>query len=135
VYGSNAGSAWAIDITKRLVIIGTGYFYAPNTPGNPVNFNTNLQVYGAYSQAYITLNDGSSNSVVVGIVGRIGSNPSHTASINNVRISNCYWNSFSGTPTFKSGITYDGWEISKCYVNGFSIGYPASQTSKCRIGI
>jgi hypothetical protein len=130
VYGSNVGAAWAIDITKRLVIIGTGYFYAPNTPSNAVNFNANLQVYGAYSQANITLNDGSSNSIIVGIVGRVICNQLHTASINNIRISNCYWNSFNGASMYKNGITYDGWEISKCYIASFSIGYPASQTAK-----
>ena len=32
VYGSNGGNAWNIDVTKRLVIIGTGYFYAANQP-------------------------------------------------------------------------------------------------------
>ncbi len=128
VYGSNAGSAWVIDITKRLNVIGTGYYYAPNTPNNTVNFNPNLQVYGAYSQANITLNDGSSNSIIVGIVGRVICNQSHTASINNIRISNCWWSGI--TTMYKNGITYDGWEISKCYMLGFSIGFPASQTAK-----
>lgn len=130
VYGSTAGSPWAIDITKRLVIIGTGYYYAPNTPNNAANFNPNLQVYGAYSQANITLNDGSSNSTIVGIVGRVICNQAHTASINNIRISNCYWYSSFGNVTYKNGITYDGWEISKCYMASASIGYPASQTAK-----
>jgi hypothetical protein len=121
------GSGWTIDVTKRLNIIGTGYFYAANTPNN-TNFNANLQNYNAYTGANIILSDGSSSSVVTGIVGYVYCNASHINSINNIRISNCYWN---GVPTmYKNGMTYDGWEISKCYINGGAVGYPTSSTSK-----
>ena len=121
------GSGWTIDLTKRLVIIGTGYFYAANTPNNTY-FNANLQNYNAYSGANVQLSDGSSNSIVTGIVGYVYCNASHTSPINNIRISNCYWN---GVPTmYKNGMTYDGWEISKCYISGGAVGYPANGTSK-----
>jgi hypothetical protein len=114
------GSGWTIDVTKRLVIIGSGYFYAANTPSN-TNFNANLQNYNAYTGAAIQLSDGSSNSIITGIVGYVYVNSAHTASINNIRISNCYWNA---VPTMlKAGITYDGWEISKCYVANGQINY------------
>lgn len=107
------GSGWNIDVTKRLNIIGTGYFYAANTPNN-TNFNANLQNYNAYTGAVIQLFDGSSSSIITGIVGYVYCNSSHVNPINNIRISNCFWN---GTPTMlKAGITYDGWEISKCYI-------------------
>lgn len=107
------GSGWSIDVTKRLVIIGTGYFYASNTPSN-TNFNANLQNYNAYSGAVIQLYDGSSSTIVTGIVGYVYCNSSHVSPINNIRISNCYWNSLA--TMLKAGMTYDGWEFSKCYV-------------------
>ena len=121
------GSGWSIDVTKRLVIIGTGYYYAPNTPSN-TNFNANLQNYNAYTGAAIQLFDGSSSSIITGIVGYVYCNASHINPINNVRISNCYWN---GAPImYKAGMIYDGWEISKCMIISGSIGLGASGTSK-----
>ncbi|MEO7309218.1 MAG: hypothetical protein ABIX01_02380 [Chitinophagaceae bacterium] len=119
VYGSNAGSAWTIDVTKRLVVVGSGYFYAPNTPGN-ANSNANLQNYNAYSSAAVQLFDGASGSIIIGVTGYVYCNTSHVSPINNIRISNCYWNA---SPTMlKGGITYDGWEISKCYI-GYQVNY------------
>lgn len=114
------GSGWTIDVTKRLNIIGSGYFYAANQPSN-TNFNANLQNYNAYTGAIIQLSDGSNSTIITGIVGYVYVNTSHTSPINNIRISNCYWN---GVPTMlKAGITYDGWEISKCYVANGQINY------------
>ena len=131
VYGSNAGVAWELNLTKRLVIIGSGYFYASYTG---LNYNAELQNYPSASYAVVDLSDGSTGSIITGITGRVFANGSHVNSINNIRISNCNWTGTGASIILKDGITYDGWEISKCYASsGMNFDNPNSKLTNFKI--
>lgn len=101
-------------LSKRLVIIGNGYFLG--TPGG----NTGLQfnTFPANINGALMFDSTASGSQLIGLSGfTLRNNPTGSAT-DNIIISRCNFEGFSLAYTPAANTTMDGWEIKQCYIDG-----------------
>lgn len=105
-----------IVLSKRLVIIGTGYLLDnANNPGLQANTN-------AARLANVGIDSAGSGSVLLGIqiVNDIYSPNDHAFSADNITISRCAFDRINPYYNQVGGLTADGWNINKCYFGHIS---------------
>lgn len=105
---ASAKQYYAPTLTKRLVIIGTGYFFTDATPNPKTQANTNITTLNGT----LTFNPGSAGSVIEGFtMGAIFLNDSDiTIERNNIKNDYCYIayaaNSISNNDTIRQNMIY-----------------------------
>ena len=118
-----------INITKRLTIIGTGYFLTQNPA-------TQFNAVGARLACAVYFQPGSNGSVITGIAFAVGGGSNQTVYINenNIAVNRCYlsnrlWLNHSGNNSGISGI-----RISQCFLaGGLVYGNSSSRFSDVRV--
>ena len=108
----------SFNLTKRLVVIGLGYFLDPTNTSFPAN--TGLQASTSNARLeFFRLGDGSNGSKFIGV--HFTSGPYITASPNpyNLVFEKCYGVSFF--PYFEANGTYNNITIKKCFFQNTGI--------------
>lgn len=113
----------SITLTKRLVVIGVGYFLDPanvTTPGN-----AGLQVTTQNSRVdFFRISNGANGSKFIGVYFPSGPYLGTTATAFNLVFEKCFFESFP--VYFENAATYDAITIRKCFFNFTSLSAAAS---------
>lgn len=113
-----------IILSKRLVIIGTGYLLDnANNPGLQANTN-------AAKLANLGIDSAGSGSVIMGIqiLNDIYSPNDHAFAADNITISRCAFDRINIYYYQAAGLVADGWNINKCYL-GYIGNIQVAQTN------
>lgn len=113
----------SINLSKRLVVIGVGYFLDPanvTTPGN-----AGLQVTTQNSKMdFFRIGNGANGSKFIGLYFTSGPYLGTSATAFNIVFEKCLFESFPSY--FENAGTYDAITIRKCFFNGATISASAS---------
>lgn len=105
-------------LTKRLVVIGTGYFLDPSNTSTPGNPGLQAVIHGS-KLGFLRIGNGANGSKFMGI-GLSGFFFNTSASSHNIVIEKCLVES---TIFFENASAFDGITIRKCFFfSGSSIG-------------
>ena len=118
-------STGSITLTKRLVVIGLGYFLDPTNTSSPAN--TGLQAATSNARLdFIRIGDGSNGSKFIGV--QFTSGPYITSSANpyNLVFEKCHGSSFF--VYFENNTTYNNITIKKCFIQSTGITAGAGAT-------
>ena len=106
----------SFNLTKRLVIIGTGYFL------NGTNSNPGLQANpnpSSFGNTYIIFDSTGSGSVLMGLSAFfMGASQNLGSATDNITITKCQVNSVGIFYGYITGTVMNGWKINKCYITG-----------------
>ncbi len=104
-------------LSKRLVLIGTGYFLS-GTNGNP---GLQADPTGAYfGNATILLDSTGSGSTLMGLNSiNIGIGPNLGSATDNITVTRCYIGNIGQYYGYTANTKMTGWVINKCYISSF----------------
>lgn len=114
IEGSATGYA-GFTLSKRLVVIGSGYFLTG------ANANTGLQAnLNASDVGSVYLDSIASGSTFIGLILAIGNGPALGSATDNITLTRCQISSFSLPYGYTANTKMVGWKINKCYIAGIS---------------
>ncbi len=115
---SSAIAYTGFTLSKRLVIIGTGYFLSG------ANSNTGLQASAnssSFGSAVIVFDSTGSGSTLMGLDNvYLGVGPVLGSATDNITITRCNLSNFGGYYGYTANTSMTGWVITKCYIGSFS---------------
>lgn len=101
-------------LSKRLVIIGNGYFLSGSGGNSGLQYNA----YPSNVNGSIMFDSTGSGSQIIGLSGfTLRSNPTGSAA-DNIIVSRCNFNGFSSYYSYVANTAMEGWEIKQCYITG-----------------
>jgi len=132
LYPATPQISWSGTISKRLVVLGPGYFYNNNTYNIPSGGipNASLQLLpGAISSSSFTVGVGSAGTVLQGINSLYVTTSNTLDSLNDILISRCR----NVNVNFDNSGVCNNWIISQCYnanvtQSGYGISFSANRT-------
>ena len=100
-------------LTKRLVLIGSGYFISGINSNSGLQANTNSSYFGSSS---IYVDSTASGSTFIGLDNFvIGSGPILGGATDNITLTRCNVNSINQVYGISPNQNMSGWKINKCY--------------------
>lgn len=103
-------------LSKRITIIGTGYFLTGTDGNTGLQANANPANLGG---AYIVYDSLGSGSTLIGLYNFfMGAGFAGGSAADNITITRCNFNGIGGYYGYAANTVNSGWKINKCYING-----------------
>lgn len=116
------GSATAyvgFTLSKRLVIIGTGYFISGANSNSGLQANTNTS---NFANGTILFDSTASGSTLIGLNNfYFQTGPSLGSATDNITLTRCNLTGISQYYAYTAGTNMAGWKINKCYIGDISL--------------